>query len=426
MERAEKLKPREEVDQTGFRDHPGWKGQGEWSKGQMSEEDLSPMAGGYVSATPLSTAANHIMDRPEPFTHTYRTYFRPYQSGRLVMRLWHSNAVDSTWDQGQQAAGGEPGGKWRIESAYLGDGGLLPDGRVEAAAMIRMTFGGAEFKEVEPGETFSSDEAIVQVEEGHYLVFSWTLTAVEPGKSIPYNVEGMLATAYDGPGNLAGEPEADGLTLSENLLVMPSFIGSYRPGAKRIVLLGDSITQGVRTVKDAYEYWAARFGRELAGEAGVWNIGSGWGRAYDAAAEGSPWLHKAQYADELLIMLGVNDIDIGERSAEQLQADLLVILSRLTKRNPQMRILLSTIPPFNFTENRERVWRLVNVWILSQLPEGAERVFAVGDILSCSKPEEQRIKPEYMSDVYDPHPNGLAGRAVSDALLAWYKKQEQQ
>ncbi|ANS77129.1 GDSL family lipase [Paenibacillus yonginensis] len=378
---------------------------------------------GYVSATPLGAAANQILNRPEPFTHTYRTYFRPYRCGRLLLRLWHSNAVDSTWDRGQEATGGEPGGKWRIESAYLGDGGLEPDGRVKPDSITPVTFGGTGTKDVLPGETFASDEVSVQVEEGHYMVFSWTLTALEPGKSIPYNVEGMLATAYDGPGNWAGEPEAGEAKLSENLLVMPSFIGEYRPDASRFVLLGDSITQGVRTVKDAYEYWAARIGSKLAGRAGVWNIGSGWGRAYDAAAEGSPWLHKAQYADELLVMLGVNDIDIGERSAGQLMADLSALICRLKERNPDMRILLSTVPPFNFTGHREQVWRSVNEQILNQPPKGADFVYPVGDCLSCPKPEDHRIKPEYMSDRYDPHPNGAAGQAVAEAFMDWYRTQ---
>lgn len=30
----------------------------------------------FTSATALSTAANYIMNAPEPFTHTYRTYIR--------------------------------------------------------------------------------------------------------------------------------------------------------------------------------------------------------------------------------------------------------------------------------------------------------------------------------------------------------------
>ncbi|MFC9709466.1 hypothetical protein ACFTRD_15090 [Paenibacillus sp. NPDC056933] len=120
--------------------------------------------------------------------------------------------------------------------------------------MTPITFEGQHSKEVGPGETFSSDEATLELKEGYDLVFSWTLSALEPGKSFPYNVEGMLAAGFDGPGHLAGEPGAERLTRSDKLLVLPSFIGYFRPAAKRMVLLGDSITQGVRTEQNAYAY----------------------------------------------------------------------------------------------------------------------------------------------------------------------------
>ncbi|WP_238996498.1 SGNH/GDSL hydrolase family protein [Paenibacillus pinistramenti] len=388
---------------------------------RMPAEETMPIQDGYVSVTALSTAANFIMNRQEPFTHTYRAYIRAQASGRLKLRLWHSNAVDSTWDKGQDAAGGEPGGRWRIEAAYIGDGGLEPDGTLDPAKLYPVTFGGSGSKEVEPGEKFSSDEVTVDLEEGHYLVFSWTLTSPEPGKSFPYNVEDLLASAYDAPGTLADQASAEGFQHSAKILVLPSLIGCSRPEARNLIMLGDSITQGVRTAKDAYEYWAARISAELGPDYGVWNIGSGWGRAYDAAAENSPWLYKAKFADEMLMMLGVNDLDIGERSADELWEDLTTIISRVKAFNPDMKIMLSTVPPFNFAENREKEWRSINERILNEPPAGADRVFNVGDTLSCAKPEDHRIQAKYMSNEFDPHPNGAAGAAVAEAFLKWYR-----
>lgn len=63
----------------------------------------------FSSATALSTAANYIMNAAEPFTHTYRTYIRLRENGRLMLKFWHSNAVDSTWDLGADAIASEPG-----------------------------------------------------------------------------------------------------------------------------------------------------------------------------------------------------------------------------------------------------------------------------------------------------------------------------
>lgn len=282
----------------------------------------------YTSATVLSTAANFIMNRQEPFTHTFRTYIRLRENGTLKLKFWHSNAVDSTWDQGQEAVGSEPGGDWVIETAYIADGETEPDGTIAENTQHALTFEGKASKTVAAGECFWSDETSIVLPEGHYLAFTWTIKTLTAGKSIPFNVEGMLVSAYDAPGNLAAQQSADGFTASDNLLVLPSFIGYKKSVTKKLVFLGDSITQGVRTLKDEYEYWVARIADGLGTDIGVWNLGSGWARAYDVAADG-PWLNKTKQSDEVMIVLGVNDIDIGCRSADELLGDLQTIISKI-------------------------------------------------------------------------------------------------
>jgi lysophospholipase L1-like esterase len=370
----------------------------------------------YTSATVLSTAANFIMNRQEPFTHTYRTYIRLRENGTLKLKFWHSNAVDSTWDQGQEAVGSEPGGDWVIETAYIADGGTEPDGTITENTQHALTFEGKASKTVAAGECFWSDETSIVLPEVHYLAFTWTIKTLTAGKSIPFNVEGMLATAYDGPGNLAAQQSADGFTVSDNLLVLPSFIGYKKSVTKRLVFLGDSITQGVRTLKDAYEYWVARIADGLSTDIGVWNLGSGWARAYDVAADG-PWLNKAKQSDEVMIVLGVNDIDIGCRSADELLGDLQTLISKIKGANAEASIILGTVPPFNFQGEREETWRKVNREILSNPPIGVSRVFDIASLLSLPAPDDHLIRPEYMSGTDDPHPNGEAGKTVADAFL---------
>ncbi|AIQ72547.1 GDSL-type esterase/lipase family protein [Paenibacillus sp. FSL R5-0636] len=373
----------------------------------------------YTSATVLSTAANFIMNRQEPFTHTFRTYIRLRENGPLQLKFWHSNAVDSTWDQGLEASGSEPGGSWVIESAFIADGGTEPNGGILEHTQHAVTFEGNVSKPVAAGECFWSDETSINLPDGHYLAFTWTIKTTAAGKSIPFNVEGMLATAYDAPGNLAAQESADGFTESDKLLVLPSYIGYKKAVNKKLVFLGDSITQGVRTLKDGYEYWAARIADGLGAEIGVWNLGSGWARAYDVAADG-PWLHKAKQSDELMIVLGVNDIDIGCRSADELLGDLTTIIAKIKTANADASIILSTVPPFNFQEAREETWRRVNHEILTNPPAGVDRVFDIASLLSLPAPDDHRIRPEYMSGQDDPHPNGIAGKTVADAFLNWY------
>ncbi|WP_379132067.1 SGNH/GDSL hydrolase family protein [Paenibacillus sp. sgz500958] len=373
----------------------------------------------YTSATVVSAAANFIMNRDEAYTHTFRTYIRLRENGRLSLKFWHGNAVDSTWDMGQEAAAGEPGGEWSIEAAYVADGGLVADGTVAVGSAVAVTYAGNSHRQVAPGETFWSDEVQLELPEGHYLAFSWTLKSDSPGKSVPYNVEGMLVPAYDAPGNLAVQETAESYTESDKLLVMPAYIGYKKKVKKKLVFLGDSITQGVRTEKDEYTYWAARIAKELGTGYGLWNIGSGWGRAYDVAAGGA-WLNKAQQGDEVLIVLGVNDLDIGQRSVEELLKDLAVIISLIKEANPEAEIILSTVPPFNFEGGRELAWRHVNGEIRSNPPEGTARVFDIAAVLSMPAPHEHLVRAEYMSNSDDPHPNGLAGQAVAEAFMKWY------
>jgi lysophospholipase L1-like esterase len=374
---------------------------------------------GFTSATALSTAANYIMNSPEPFTHTYRTYIRLRETGSLTLKFWHSNAVDSTWNLGEEATASEPGGEWSIEAAYVADGGAVPDGTVVPGSQVPLTFGGESSRLVQPGEQFWSDEALLELPEGHYLAFTWTLKAAAAGKSIPFNVEGMLVSGYDAPGNLAAQETAAAFSESDKLQVLPGFLGYKKDVTKKLVFLGDSITQGVRTAKNEYSYWAARIAEGLGTEYGLWNIGSGWGRAYDVATGGA-WLHKAQQGDEVLMVLGVNDLDIGQRTAAELLADLTHIISAIKQARPETAVILSTVPPFNFEGEREAAWRTVNAAILNSPPAGVDRVFDIAAVLSVPAPADHRIKPEYMSDEFDPHPNGTAGKAVADAFLEWH------
>ncbi|WP_405107373.1 GDSL-type esterase/lipase family protein [Paenibacillus sp. FSL K6-1217] len=383
------------------------------SSGVLSQPEFS-------SATALSTAANYIMNSPELFTRTYRTYIRLRENGCLTLKFWHSNAVDSTWDLGVDANASEPGGEWSIEAAYVADGGAMPDGSVVPGSQVPVTFGGDLSRQVKSGEQFWSDELLLELPEGHLLAFTWTLKTAGAGKSFPFNVEGMLVSGYDAPGTLAAQESASGFSESDKLQVLPSFLGYKKDVTKKLVFLGDSITQGVRTAKDQYAHWAARIAEGLGTQFGLWNIGSGWGRAYDVATDG-PWLHKAQQGDEVLIVLGVNDLDIGQRPADELLRDLAHIISRIKEARPEAAVILSTVPPFNFEGGgRETHWRKVNDCIRTSPPAGVDRVFDMAAVLSVPAPADHRIKPEYMSDEFDPHPNGAAGKAVADAFLAWY------
>lgn len=373
----------------------------------------------YVSATALSSAANCIISCEAIETHTYRTYIRPREYGKFLWRFWHSNTVDTSWDDGSVYCANLPGGQWHIEAAFLGDGGLIPDGSILPESQVALTFEGRICKNVLPNEKFFSDPVEFDLPENHYLAFTWTITNQSIGKVLPYNCEGILVSAYDAPGDLSKQYSCSGFTKAENVMVLPALLLYKKAVVKKIGFFGDSITQGVRTKMDQYEYWVSKISNGLGTEYGVWNLGSGWARAKDAATDGI-WLYKAKQNDEIIICLGVNDIGTLNRSYSEITTDLTSIIGKIKENNPKCTIILCTVPTFDFKEEQEVVWRKLNAAIKANSFEGVSRVFDIAAVLSQPAPEDNLVKAEYHSNFDDPHPNGMAGTAVAKAFLEWY------
>lgn len=381
------------------------------------------MHNGYTSITSLSSAANFIWKADKKTTLTFRTYIRPREYGHLQFKLWHSNIVDSTWADGTESKANDPGGRWRIESCYVADGGEQPDGHIVKGTGRAVTFAGSSSKDVQQGEQFWSDSVAIEIPDNHFLAFSWALTTDGTGEGIPFNTETLLASAYEAEGDFAGQASGEGYEPAGNRQILPSLLAYEKAVEKRIVFLGDSITQGVRTEQDGYTFWAAKIAAGLGPDIGVWNIGSGWARAYDLVND-SAWLSKAKQGDEVVVCLGVNDIGTANRSAEQLIADLTSIIEQLHGSKPGLAIWLCTLPAFNFSGEQENVWRTVNEWIRKRDANGAAvaGVFDIAAVLGQAEPSGQLLRPEFMSPYDDPHPNGTAGAAVAEAFLAWYRK----
>ncbi|OBZ13493.1 SGNH/GDSL hydrolase family protein [Bacillus sp. FJAT-26390] len=365
------------------------------------------MQTGYTSITSLSSAANFKWKAEKKTTVTFRTYIQPREYGLLSFKLWHSNSVDSTWADGSESKANDLGGCWRIESCFVADGGAQPDGAIVNGSVRGVTFGGAPSKNVQQGEQFWSDPVAIALPENHFLAFSWALTLDGSAEGIPFNTETLLASAYEADGDLAGQASSEGYAPAGNRQVLPSLLAYEKNVQKTIVFLGDSITQGVRTELDGYAFWAAKIAAGLGPDIGVWNIGSGWARAYDLVND-SRWLAKAKQGDEVVVCLGVNDIGTASRSAEQLIADLSAIIEQLQESKPNLAIWLCTLPAFNFSGEQEKVWRTVNDWIRTEAAAHVSGVFDIASVLGQAEPNGELLRPEFMSPFNDPHPNGAA------------------
>lgn len=142
-----------------------------------------------------------------PFVKTFRTYIKPREYGDFKWSFWHSNADDFTWDDGSGSAANDIGGEWIIEVAFIADGGSALDGGIEVGTSVPITFDGSLSKTVAPGEKFWSDSASLNIPEGHYIAFTWTISTKDSGKVLPYNRETLLMSTYVAEGNCAGQEQ---------------------------------------------------------------------------------------------------------------------------------------------------------------------------------------------------------------------------
>jgi lysophospholipase L1-like esterase len=371
---------------------------------------------GMFSGTVVGIPGNEFVAvSAAPFLTTYRTFVRSRAPGPTNWVFWMSNAQDSTFGVGPPNPN-TPGPVWQIEAAFAGDGGTGHGGAVPGT-LVPVTFGGSTTRTVQPGEKFWSDPVMLDLPDGDDLVFTWAVSAQATGPTMPATSAPFLTTFFANGKNLADQESNAGFSASYDMLVAPQLFATDRPISKRLCFLGDSITQGIGSTRDMYRYWVAKIADGLGPDVGVWNLGSGWARAADAASDGF-WLWKAKQCDEVAVALGVNDIINSQRSSDQILADLTTILDALKAHNPAVKTILFTIPTFNFALTPYATWKAVNDTILATPPASADRVFDIAAVESQPPPNDGKLMVGYSSG--DGHPNDTGSAAIANAFLAWY------
>lgn len=355
----------------------------------------------YISNTVVATGNNYIIGEAEK--STYRAYLPVEEYGNLEYCFYFSNTVDSTYDSGTDAYAGLPGGQYTIESAYIADGGSGPDDEIKNKTEV--TFSGQKTKSVTENEVFWSDSVEFNVEEGHYLVWEWTVT----GKNIPCikmsNLTSTTADLYN-----------EGTFTYTDEIPLPQMIGAKRDVKHNIAAIGDSITQGCQTEFMKYEFWSARISSLLGSDYGFYNCGLGWSRASDAALKGN-WLERAKSAQTVIVAFGTNDIISGKyksekgSTAEEIDEYLRDILDELKAAGCKM--IVFNAPPQDYSEELEKIRLEYNELCKKTCEEYGAEYFDFASYLST---EEEPSKA-----IYGGHPNGEAGKIVAEAFVEKYK-----
>lgn len=342
----------------------------------------------HASLTVAGIGNNNFLTLKEGEEADFLSWYMPRKCGSLKIIIAYFNTIYSTGCSQRD----KPGVAFKIICASIGYGEKISPSPEKEVPVL---FAGKESVDVREG--FLSDETELFIPEGKPLCVRLKIRALHDGE-LPTTDE----SASSGYRN----------TLRTLNVLRPNFIGYKSSFRQCLVFFGDSITQGTRTATDKYEAWSHRVGSAMPLSQSVINLGMGWSRAYDAAADGI-FLRLAKQGTKVIICFGVNDIKSGMRTGENVIESLKKIVELLKENNPAADIILCTVPPFNLEPWQEEQRQKINKAVL-----GGEICQKVFDISSVLEDENGRIKSQYMSAPDDAHPNGKGGEAVARVLSA--------
>ena len=355
----------------------------------------------YVSNTFISTGNNQFIESADGVT--YRAYLPAEEYGTFEYKFYFSNTVDSTYDKGDPAYVGRSGGNYKIEAAYIADGGSGPNDEITNRTPV--TFGGSTEKNVAPNETYWSDPVEFTLSEGSYIVWEWKVTGTE----IPCtNMSYLTSTTAD-----FGSGSFD----TCDTIPLPQLIGCDRDVKYTVAAIGDSITQGCQTEFMEYQFWAAKISKKLGEDCGFWNVGLGWSRSSDAA-HCADWVNRIKDYDAVIIAFGTNDIISGPYngdggdSAVEIDGHIRTIMDVLTEAGCD--IILFSAPPQSYGTKQEGTRNELNYLLSVTAEEYGAMYFDFGGLLGGDDdPAEAK---------YGAHPNGEGGDVVSNAFVEEYKE----
>lgn len=320
------------------------------------------------------------------------TLYKITNAGEYPYSFLFSNTIDSTYSNGAISHKNLVIDAWTIERMLVGVCSRCDEKSFEYPQnMKQVLFGGQKQKVVNPAELFCTDPVTLNAKNGEYIC----VEIVFSGNIIPNHEESIIPSfIFD-----------DGEWIASKKHPFVSMVGIEKPAKKKIAFLGDSITQGIGTPINSYEHWNAVLANLLGNEYAYWNLGLGFGRADDAASDGI-WLYKAKQNEIVFVCYGVNDILQGY-SADIIKKNLQTIVNKL--HNSGTRVIIQTIPPFDYSKEQCGKWQETNDFIKYEL-KNAELVFDCVKYLAKNESEQHMAK-------YGGHPNSDGCKMWGEALF---------
>ena len=387
----------------------------------------------YVSNTTAGSGSQTVFFS-DNLPHTGRVFYRVTTGGRFNYSFLFTNIIDSTFSDGSVTRKNYVVDSWNIISARVatcreldfekvcapakerGENpsvtmGCFPSGKqdhIVTSSFKDLTFSGSIEKEVGPAEFYSTDPVELELSSGEYVCLEITYR----GKVIPHHAESIVPVFVK-----------NGIRWDySKLMPFPAMIGIDRKVRKKICYIGDSITQGCGTPVNSYTHWNAVLTENLPKENAYWNHAYGYARASDAASNGA-WLFKAKQNDYAVVCYGVNDLfheyaDDKTAAAKNIKAHLTEIVDKLQSANT--KVLIQTIPPFDYPEEIAEIWREINTYVRSELSKKADAFFDNVTVLS------ETGEPDCPKARYGGHPDvrgcKVWAEALKDTMLEFISK----
>lgn len=311
-----------------------------------------------------------------------RSFYKVYKGGKYEYSFVFSNTIYSTFADGSHSQVNLECDNWEILSlkALVVDGKTRDFASPKIVREYQLTFDGKISKEIEKAGEIYTDGIVINAEKDDYICLE--MEFIGTGK-MPY-FEEILIPAY----RLENEK-----WVKNNKTPLANMVGIKREVNKKIGFLGDSITEGCGTESNSYDAWCCKIAEQSSDENSYYNLGIGYGRADDIATDGI-WLDRAKNMDIVTVCIGVNDICQGFK-ADKIKDNIAKIVNILTKNN--VRVILFTVPPFDWDTEKTKKWNEVNDYINKKLSKKVE-IFDTVSIWGQDSPNENLSR-------YGGHPN---------------------
>lgn len=344
----------------------------------------------YVSDTVAATG-NQSWFSAEGEERRGRIFYRLESEGKREYSLLFSSVIDSTFSDGLHSRADIDCLDWSIKSIRVA---VCEDcnANVSEDRFIQLTFDGKTEKVVNVSGFFNTDGVVLDVKRGSFLC----VDIVFNGAQIPCHEECVLIPVY--------VQNENGEWIADRKMPVPCMVGCVKPYRARVTFWGDSITQGIGTSFNSYSHYASVVSSLLGKDYACYDAGLGFGRANDGAMLKS-WFNRAKQCEVALVCFGVNDI-FRVKNTEQTKRDIKTVVTAL--KNEGVKVVLQTVPPFDYNEQDRKSWESINSYIKNELKNVVDAVFDCVPILG-EKNEPYKAK-------YGGHPNSEGCRVWGEKL----------